>query len=319
MTTPQKRFLLIVNGKSAGNAALRGAVAEQRKAGMPISVRVTWEAGDAAYFTEAAADMGITHVVACGGDGTVNEVMNGLMRLEASRRPAMGVVPLGSANDFATSVGLPLEPAEALSAALTLSDYPIDVVKLCAESDSDAATSYYVNMMTGGFGAEITSSTPKMLKRMLGGGAYSLMGAVKAWRHQSYRGTLYWADQEEAASLLLLAIGNGRQSGGGQVLAPSAKLDDGLLDVLIVRDFVTATGVPELVSELQKFPSEGRFVRYVTADALSVTTLPDDPPWPLTLDGEARHYRRFRAEVVPLAIRAVLPDNCPLLSPAVEG
>ncbi|MGM0855992.1 MAG: lipid kinase YegS [Pseudomonadota bacterium] len=319
MTTAQKRFLLIVNGKSAGNAALREAVTEQRKAGMPISVRVTWEAGDALYFAEAAADMGITHVVACGGDGTVNEVMNGLMRLEASRRPAMGIVPLGSANDFATSVGLPLEPAEALSAALTLDDDPIDVVKLSAESDSDSATSYYVNMMTGGFGAEITSSTPKMLKRMLGGGAYSLMGALKAWRHRSYRGTLHWADQEESASLLLLAIGNGRQSGGGQVLAPNAKLDDGLLDVLVVRDFVTATAVPDLVSELQDFPSDGRFVRYLTVDALSVSTLPDDPPWPLTLDGEARHYRRFRAEIVPLAIRAVLPDNCPLLSSADEG
>lgn len=319
MTTQQKRFLLIVNGKSAGNAALREAVAEQRKAGSPISVRVTWEAGDAEHFAKVAADMKMTHVIACGGDGTVNEVMNGLMRLDKERRPVMGIVPLGSANDFATSVGLPLELQDALSAALTLSDYPIDVVKLCAESDTASATSYYVNMMTGGFGAEITSSTPKMLKRMLGGGAYSLMGAVKAWRHRSYRGTLHWDDQEESTSLLLLAIGNGRQSGGGQVLAPNAKLDDGHLDVLVVKDFLTARALPDLVNELQDFPKQGRFVRYVSVDALSVTTLSDDPPWPLTLDGEARHYRRFRAEVVPLAIRMALPDNCPLLSSVADS
>ncbi|KPQ21300.1 MULTISPECIES: lipid kinase YegS [unclassified Halomonas] len=318
MTTTQQRFLLIVNGKSAGNTALREAVAEQRKAGMPISVRVTWEAGDAAHFAEVAVDMGMTHVVACGGDGTVNEVINGLMRLDKAQRPVLGVVPLGSANDFATSVGLPLEPKEALSAAWSLSDYPIDVVKLCAEGDTTSETSYYVNMMTGGFGAEITSSTPKMLKRMLGGGAYSLMGAVKAWRHRCYRGTLHWRDQEESASLLLLAIGNGRQSGGGQVLAPKAKLDDGLLDVLVVKDFLTATALPDLVSELQDFPREGRFVRYLSVNELSVSTLPEDPPWPLTLDGEARHYRRFRAEVVPLAVRVILPDNCPLLTSVVE-
>ncbi|MCA1771270.1 MAG: lipid kinase YegS [Halomonas sp.] len=319
MTTPKKRFLLIVNGKSAGNPALREAVAEQRKAGMLISVRVTWEAGDAEHFAEVAVDMGMTHVIACGGDGTVNEVMNGLMRLDKDRRPIMGIVPLGSANDFATSVGLPLEPSEALSAASTLSDYPIDVVKLGAESDTESVTSYYVNMMTGGFGAEITSSTPKMLKRMLGGGAYSLMGAVKAWRHRSYPGTLHWDDQEESTSLLLLAICNGRQSGGGQVLAPKAKLDDDHLDILVVKDFLTAKALPDLVSELQSFPSQGRFVRYVSADALSVTTLADDPPWPLTLDGEERHYRRFRAEVVPLAIRVVLPDNCPLLSSVADN
>ncbi|QPL44785.1 lipid kinase YegS [Halomonas sp. A40-4] len=318
MTTPKKRFLLIVNGKSAGNAALREAVAEQRKAGMSISVRVTWEAGDAGHFAVVAVDMGMTHVIACGGDGTVNEVMNGLMRLDKERRPVMGIVPLGSANDFATSVGLPLEPSEGLSAALTLSDYPIDVVKLCAESDTESVTSYYVNMMTAGFGAEITSSTPKMLKRMLGGGAYSLMGAVKAWRHHSYRGTLHWDDQEESTSLLLLAIGNGRQSGGGQVLAPKAKLDDGHLDILVVKDFLTARALTDLVSELQDFPSHGQFVRYVSADALSVSTLSDDPPWPLTLDGEARHYRRFRADVVPLAIHVVLPDQCPLLSSVIE-
>ncbi|SDN20074.1 lipid kinase YegS [Vreelandella arcis] len=319
MTTSQARFLLIVNGKSAGNVPLREAVTEQREAGMPISVRSTWEAGDATYFAEAAADMGMTHVIACGGDGTVNEVMNGLMRIDKARRPAMGIVPLGSANDFATSVGLPLDPKEALSAALTLSDYPIDVVKLCAERGDESVSRYYVNMLTGGFGAEITSSTPKMLKRMLGGGAYSLMGAIKAWRHRSYRGTLHWRDQEESASLLLLAIGNGRQSGGGQVLAPNAKLDDGHLDVLVVKDFASPTALPDLINELQNFPAQGRFVRYVSVDELSVTTLPEDPPWPLTLDGEARHYSRFSAEVVPLAIRVVLPDNCPLLSSAGDA
>ena len=103
MTDSQQHYLLIINGKSAGNPALREAVNEQRQAGMLITVRSTWEGGDAADIAEQSNAMGITHVIACGGDGTVSEVMNGLMRLPHDRRPVLGIVPLGSANDFATS------------------------------------------------------------------------------------------------------------------------------------------------------------------------------------------------------------------------
>ncbi|MGP9574788.1 MULTISPECIES: lipid kinase YegS [unclassified Halomonas] len=314
MTDSQQHYLLIINGKSAGNPALREAVEEQRQAGKLITVRATWEGGDAADIAEQSETMGITHVIACGGDGTVSEVMNGLMRLPHDRRPALGIVPLGSANDFATSVELPLEPGPALAAAMMLNAYPIDVVRVKAGAGDKSSTSYYMNMTTGGFGAEITSSTPKTLKRMLGGGAYSLMGALKAWHHRSYRGTLHWDEKEESASLLLLALGNGRQSGGGQVLGPRAKLDDGRLDILLVKDFKSITELSKIISELQSFPYDGCFVRYFTTTRLTVTTQSDDPPWPLTLDGEARCYDHFCAEVVPLALRVLLPENCPLLS-----
>ncbi|WP_447553228.1 lipid kinase YegS [Vreelandella sp. EE22] len=314
MTDSQKRYLLIVNGKSSANPELREAVMAERKAGKEITVRATWEGGDANEFAYKAGDEGFTHVIACGGDGTVNEVVNGLMRVAHDQRPALGIVPLGSANDFATSVGLPLEPGPALEAALSFRAYPIDTVRMTAETNGEESVSYYVNMTTGGFGAEITSTTPKMLKRMLGGGAYSLMGALKAWRHQSYRGTLHWQEQQTCESLLLLALGNGRQSGGGQVLAPRAKLDDGRLDVLLVKDFSSVWELPTLIRELQNFPSEGRYVHYFTAPKLMVTTERDDEPWPLTLDGEARHHERFTVEVIPLALNVLLPEECALLS-----
>ena len=74
------------------------------------------------------------------------------------------------------------------------------------------------------------------------------------------------------------------------------------------------TELSKLISELQSFPSEGRFVRYFTTTQLTLTTQAGDPPWPLTLDGEARCYDHFCAEVVPLALRVLLPEECPLLS-----
>ncbi|MDN6321502.1 MAG: lipid kinase, partial [Halomonas sp.] len=102
--------------------------------------------------------------------------------------------------------------------------------------------------------------------------------------------------------------------GGGQVLGPRAKLDDGRLDILLVKDFKSITELSKIISELQSFPYDGCFVRYFTTTRLTVTTQSDDPPWPLTLDGEARCYDHFCAEVVPLALRVLLPENCPLLS-----
>ncbi len=164
MTDPQQRYLLIINGKSAGNPALRDAVEAQRKAGTPIIVRATWEGGDAADFAAQALDLGATCVIACGGDGTVNEVVNGLMRLPHDHRPSLGVVPMGSANDFATSVGLPLELDRALADAVRLPSAPIDVIRMTAEASGEPSVCYYINMTTGGFGAEITSSTPQNVK-----------------------------------------------------------------------------------------------------------------------------------------------------------
>ncbi|WP_328730832.1 diacylglycerol kinase family protein [Vreelandella azerica] len=206
MSQPAPRYLLIVNGKSSGELALRNAVYQQRNVGMDLTVRVTWEEGDATVFTHQAGQQGFTHVIAGGGDGTVNEVVNGLMRLPREQRPVMGVVPLGSANDFARSIGLPLAPQQALEAVCEFDPQAIDVVLINATQSKAHITAqdegtqnpvnqryvnqhyvnqyyvnqhyvnqYYVNMLTGGFGAEVTSSTPKRLKRLLG------VGPTRSW------------------------------------------------------------------------------------------------------------------------------------------
>jgi lipid kinase YegS len=308
------RYCFVVNGKSSGDPVLRDAVTKQRDAGMALSVFVTWEAGDAADFAERAAIDGFTHVIAGGGDGTVNEVVNGMMRLPKAKRPVLGIVPLGSANDFATSIGVPLEPEAALKAVCKWEGQLVDVVRVSATAENAyGGDQYYINMTTGGFGAEITSSTPKRLKRLFGGGAYSVMGAFKAWRHCSYHGTLDWGEGEEQASLLLLALGNGRQAGGGQVLAPKAKLNDGYIDVLLVKDFSSIKVLSRLLDELRQFPRDGQFVRYFTTTKIRVTSRPGGPVWPVTLDGEPRHFKAFSVEVEPLAITVAMPADSPLL------
>ena len=106
---------LIVNGKAAGSPELRAAVSHMRGQGTEIEVRVTWESGDAARYAQQASKDQVDIIVAAGGDGTINEVVDGLMRMSGEPSVAVGVIPFGTANDFANGCGIPLgDPLAAL-------------------------------------------------------------------------------------------------------------------------------------------------------------------------------------------------------------
>ncbi|WP_340638123.1 YegS/Rv2252/BmrU family lipid kinase [Salinicola tamaricis] len=245
---------------------------------------------------------GAARVIAGGGDGSINETVAGLMRHPAEQRPALGILPLGSANDFAHGLELPMTPTAALELALTGDTRRVDVGML----DDEA----FINVASGGFGAEITTSTPVGLKRLLGGGAYSLMGMLKAWNYQPFEGHLRWPEGEARVPLFMLAIGNGAQAGGGQRLAPSARIDDGLLELLFVRHFSSLGELKRIIDELENLPNDGEFVRYLRVPWVEFDS---DGAFPLNLDGEPRRYRRFRASLESEALPLVVPSRCPLL------
>ena len=103
------RWLLVINGKAAGDDTLREAVEAIRERGVRIDVRVTWEPGDGARCVEAAIADGVDAIVAAGGDGTLSEVATALAKRDAGpdALPALGLVPMGTANDFASAAGIP--------------------------------------------------------------------------------------------------------------------------------------------------------------------------------------------------------------------
>jgi hypothetical protein len=105
---------LILNGKKADRPDVREVVKAVRNAGHDLDVRVTWERGDAVRLVAEAAREGVSRVIAGGGDGSVNEVANGLMAVDVATRPALGILPLGTANDFATACRVPAEADAAL-------------------------------------------------------------------------------------------------------------------------------------------------------------------------------------------------------------
>jgi lipid kinase YegS len=295
-----KTVHLILNGKVAANEVLRAAVARHRKAGHRIEVRVTWEKGDARRFVSEAGNVDL--LIAAGGDGTVNEVLHGLMDLSEATRPTLGIVPLGTANDFAMGCDIPRDQLKALALCMKGEPIAIDVGK--------ANEHWFINAASSGFGAEITATTSPELKRLLGAAAYTMMGAILAINLRHYQGSLILPDREITGSGLVAIVGNGRQTGGGIQVAPRACIDDGLLDVLVVRQ-ISPTALLAAARELQQLPADGEYISYRQTPWLEVHS---EATIPVNLDGEPLSFSKVRYEVLPKAIQLIVPPNCSLLS-----
>jgi lipid kinase YegS len=295
-----KRVRLILNGKVAGNDVLRATIARQRDAGHRIEVRVTWEKGHARQFVSGTDKVDL--LIAAGGDGTLNEVLHGLMDLSKDMRPILGIVPLGTANDFATGCGIPHDPAKALTLCMKGKSVAVDVGK--------ANDHWFINAASSGFGAEITATTSPELKRLLGPAAYTVMGAILAINIHQYHGTLTLPGREITGSGPVAIVGNGRQTGGGIQVAPRACIDDGLLDVLVVRQ-ISPTALLAAARELQQLPPDGEYISYWQTPWLEVYS---EEAIPVNLDGEPLHFSTVRYEAAPKAIQLVVPPNCQLLS-----
>ncbi len=291
--------LLIVNGKSAGNEQLRLAVDQYRESGYPIHVRVTWEHGDALRYVQEAVRLEVDTVIAGGGDGTINEIAGALALLPADRRPCLGILPLGTANDFALSCAIPEELDKALLLAIVGKAADIDI----AQVNNDR---YFINMATGGFGTRITSETPAKLKSALGGASYFIHGLLRMDTLKADSCEIHGPDFNWAGDALVIGIGNGRQAGGGQALCPDALINDGLLQL---RIFASEALLPILLNSLT---SDEQNPHVVSA---SLPWLEIVSPHEVTfnLDGEPLRGKKFLIKVLPAALACRLPPICPLL------
>jgi lipid kinase YegS len=292
---------IILNGKKASMEEIREAVSILREESYAIEVRVTWEYGDAVRFVKEASREGIERIVSAGGDGTLNEVVNGLAQLPKDQRPQLAILPLGTANDFATAGELPHYPLEALRLALEGEAVSIDIVR--------ANERYFINVATGGIGAQITVETPPELKNFLGGGAYTLSAVMKALSFEHSHGKMISENGELEGAFIASALCNGRQAGGGQLLSPKAYINDGLLDVVIILEF-SLVDVAQVVSELLDPTIKGEFVkRFQTT---WVESIPKNMRF-VNLDGEPYEAEKIHFEILPKEIEVVLPKGCPCI------
>ena len=305
---PPPHWRLILNGKSAGDDDLRGAVQAMRETGIALDVRVTWEDGDAErYVAEAIAD-GVDTVIAAGGDGTLSEVATTLAHRDetADALPSLGLVPLGTANDFATAAGIPEGPLAALQLVRAVVAAPLDLLRI----DADDGVHWCANLASGGFGTEVTVETDEGLKKMLGGLAYLITGIARLGRIDPLQARLRGPEFAWEGDLIALGIGNGRQAGGGQALCPDALVDDGQLDLTIVPDL--SGDVAATVGTLIKEGKHAALDRVATRVRLPWVELASDRALTLNLDGEPVASRHFRVACVAGRVRMHLPVPCPL-------
>ncbi|PIJ50557.1 lipid kinase YegS [Erwinia sp. OLTSP20] len=295
------RTLLILNGKGANNDSLRQAVTALRKQGWIIDVRVTWEHGDGQRYVNEAFALDASTVVAGGGDGTINEVATALVALPANKRPVLAILPLGTANDFATSAGIPTEMENALRLALIGKATPIDLAQV-------NNSRYFINMATGGFGTRITSETPERLKSALGGVSYFIHGLMRMDTLKADQCTIRGADFEWQGEALAIGVGNGRQAGGGQRLCPDALVNDGLLALSIVT---AQEMVPTLLNAVFGNDDDNP---NITRASLPWLTIHAPHEMTFNLDGEPLTGTDFRIEIIPAALYCRLPPDCSLLA-----
>jgi YegS/Rv2252/BmrU family lipid kinase len=270
---------------------------------LTAGLNAAWiETQSTAHATELARQAGIEGcdlVVACGGDGTVHEVINGLMQVTERERPALGIVPLGSGNDFAHILGVPADPAEALQSCLRGQPHSIDMGSV---RDGQGRLEYFNNTLGIGFDAVVTIHT-RRITAIHGFMMYLIATLQTIFRNFNPMDLHVVTDRESwDQSTIMLTLGNGPREGGGFLVTPEARLDDGILDYVTIRKISRLTML-RLVPEVMK-GTHARFkqVRMGTCRKMEITS---KQPLYVHCDGEI--FAGFGSDIRKLEIE-ILPD-----------
>ena len=296
MKKPAKTHL-VLHKKSCTRPEVKAAVEHVRRSGIDVDVYIPWSRKDLRRFVRQAIKDGTQRIVAGGGDGTLNAVVNAMIRGDGRPKASLGILPLGTANDFARGAGIDANDLMgALKLACTGSPTKIDVGLMNDQ--------YFINVASAGFGAEVTATTPQDMKRLLGGMAYSIMGFVKAFQLEPYEGRLILPDGVvKEGSMLIMAVGNSRFAGGGYEVAPQASVTDGLLDVAVVSG-LRPDNLSRVVDEM-KHPADPRNENLLYHQ-LSALTIETGKPLHVNLDGEPMKGTHFEFRCCPEALSVVL-------------
>jgi diacylglycerol kinase (ATP) len=252
-----------------------------------------------------AADEGCDLVVALGGDGTVHEVVNGLMQVPADRRPTLGVVPIGSGNDFAYSMGIKGKSSQAL--ATSLKAETIQTVDLGKMTDEHGRVEYFDNTIGIGFDAVVTIRSHKL--PIVKGFLMYLTAVLQTiiLNHNPAHMQLETESQTWEQDVIMLTLCNGQREGGGFMLSPNSKNDDGKLEFLTV-DRLSRPAMLRLLPEF----INGTHMRFkqVRMGEFKSMKISSDLPLYIHADGEiytsfGSNLRNASFEIAPGALRVV--------------
>jgi diacylglycerol kinase (ATP) len=258
-----------------------------------IDVAMTAAAGDARRVAREAASAGADHLLVAGGDGTLNEALNGVASVPgAFDRMTFGLLPLGTGNDFAGAIGIPTEPDAALD---LLRHAPARAFDLGRVNDR-----VFINVSAGGFVADVSEAVDPALKSIAGRLAYLIGGAKVLLGVEPFGCEV----NGRTHSCLMFAVCNAPMFGGGRLIAPHAVPDDGAFDVCVIE----AMNVLEFVALLRRV-ADGSHVtdERVSYFAAREVTLAFDREIRVNADGEVFAASACRYDLVKGAVRVIAP------------
>jgi diacylglycerol kinase (ATP) len=251
-----------------------------------------------------AGQQGYEMVVAMGGDGTVHEVVNGLMQIPKKDRPILGVVPVGSGNDFAHAIGIPLQSDRALAHALIAKPSAVDLGMM---TDEHGRKEYFDNTLGIGFDAVVTIRSHRL--PIVRGFLMYLTAVIQTilLNHDPSLMQMEVDGRKWEQSNLLLTMCNGSREGGGFMIAPAAKPNDGILHYAIIKK-VSRAKMFRLIPEVMK-GTHGNF-KEVTIGTCKKMTVQADRPMYIHADGEiytsfGSNLRSVAFELLPGAVKVI--------------
>jgi diacylglycerol kinase (ATP) len=299
------RSKLIVNPIAGSDAApdfLRVINERLRRAVGDLDIVMTVEAGDAEGLAASSARDGYDRLYVAGGDGTLNEVINGVAGVDgALARITFGLIPLGTGNDFARALGLPEGVDGALDVLLDGRTVEVDVGVM-----NDR---YFINVSAGGFIAEVSDSVDPQLKSFAGKLAYLIGGAQVLMDYEPVGLRVRTPDWPETVvrgmTMQMFAVCNSRLVGGGRLIAPHAIIDDGMLDVCLVETMSTVEFLGLLARVSGGDHIDDPRVIYFRTRELDFQF---DHPIKVNTDGEVLETDSCRYRVLPRGARFIAGD-----------
>jgi len=220
----------IIFNPIAGSIVNRSRLLKQLRRLNPRKLRLTQRAGEAETYARDAIRARCDYVIAAGGDGTLNEVINGIATPHRTRGVCVGPVPLGTAHDFARSIGLPASVEDNIDILRAKQTDPIDLVRVTSDR-----TRYFVNVSAGGFSGLVDEKLTPEIKSTWGPLAYLRSAAAALPELHAYQTSIVFDDVERLMiELYNVVVANGQFVAGGLPIARQADLRDGLLDVVLV-------------------------------------------------------------------------------------
>jgi diacylglycerol kinase (ATP) len=293
-TYPLTKRCVILNA-AAGSVKDVDAVRKELDRLRPALLHVTRRPGDAKRFAREALRKGFDEIIAAGGDGTLNEVINGIAGRKNVR---LGLLPLGTGNDFARCLGLPTVISESIEVVLAGKTTKVDLVRVRSDK-----TRYFVNVSAGGFSGLVDEKLTPQVKRTWGPLAYVRSAAAALPELRAYRTTIVLDDKKPfSLDLYNVVVANGRFVAGGLPIAPKADPSDGLLDVILIPKLPAAEMVVVAAQIIMgKHPSNPA----ITLRRARKVRIKSKPGMWFNVDGELVGNQPARFEVMPRQLNFV--------------